>query len=123
MEVSSHGIDQKRVLGLQFGAVVFTNLTRDHLDYHKTLESYFEVKARLFNGKGGATPRVAIVNLDDPYGGALLSQVPTDVRKVTFGEDRRAEVRAEDVTLDFRSTSFTLVWPGGRIRVESGLIG
>lgn len=123
MEVSSHGIDQKRVLGLQFGAAVFTNLTRDHLDYHKTLESYFEVKARLFNGTGGAGPRVAIVNLDDPYGSALVSQIPSSVRKVTFGEDRRAEVRAEEVVLDFRSTTFTLVWPGGRIRVESGLIG
>ena len=54
MEVSSHGIDQQRVLGLQFGAAVFTNLTRDHLDYHETLEAYFAVKARLFDR---ATPR------------------------------------------------------------------
>jgi len=57
MEVSSHGIDQQRVLGLQFGAAVFTNLTRDHLDYHKTLDAYFEVKTRLFTGSAGSAPR------------------------------------------------------------------
>lgn len=123
MEVSSHGIDQKRVLGLQFGAAVFTNLTRDHLDYHKTLESYFDVKSRLFNGVSGAAPKVAVVNLDDPYGGKLAALIPSRVRTVTYGENPQAEVRAEEVVLDFRSTAFTLVWPGGRARVESGLIG
>jgi len=71
MEVSSHGIDQQRVLGLQFGAAVFTNLTRDHLDYHKSLESYFEVKTRLFTGETGSAPKIAVINLDDPYGEML----------------------------------------------------
>ncbi len=123
MEVSSHGIDQKRVLGLQFGAAVFTNLTRDHLDYHKTLESYFDVKSRLFNGVSGAAPKVAVVNLDDPHGGKLAACIPSGVRTVTYGENPQAEVRAEEVVLDFRSTAFTLAWPGGRARVESGLIG
>ena len=56
MEVSSHGIDQQRILGLQFAAAVFTNLTRDHLDYHKTLDAYFEVKSRLFNGAPARSP-------------------------------------------------------------------
>ena len=68
MEVSSHGIAQDRVLGLEFAAAVFTNLTRDHLDFHKTLESYFEVKTRLFTGKVGPVPRLAVINIDDPYG-------------------------------------------------------
>ena len=68
LEVSSHGIDQQRVLGLQFGAAVFTNLTRDHLDYHPSLEDYFEVKTRLFTGGTGPVPKIAVVNLDDPYG-------------------------------------------------------
>ena len=89
MEVSSHGIDQQRVLGLQFGAAVFTNLTRDHLDYHKTLESYFAVKTRLFSGGTGPAPKVAVVNLDDAHGERLAAQIREDraqtgLRLVTF---------------------------------------
>jgi UDP-N-acetylmuramoyl-L-alanyl-D-glutamate--2,6-diaminopimelate ligase len=126
MEVSSHGIDQQRVRGLQFGAAVFTNLTRDHLDYHKDLESYFEVKTRLFTGAAAGTPRVSVVNLDDPYGerlaGKLAAEVP-GTRVVTFGEHPRAEVRAENVTLNFKNTALRLVWPGGAAEVESPLIG
>ena len=123
MEVSSHGIDQKRILGLHFGAVVFTNLTRDHLDYHKSLDAYFEVKARLFAGATGALPKVAVVNLDDPYGRDLAARIPAQVRTVTFGEHPDAAVRAEAVNLEFRRTSFRLVWPGGTAVVESPLIG
>ena len=123
MEVSSHGIDQQRVLGLQFGAAVFTNLTRDHLDYHKTLDAYFAVKARLFTGKTGAAPKVAVVNLDDPYGAKLAAQIPAGVRTVTFGESPQALVRAEAVTLNFKNTTFRLVWPGGTLDVDSPLIG
>jgi UDP-N-acetylmuramoyl-L-alanyl-D-glutamate--2,6-diaminopimelate ligase len=123
MEVSSHGIDQQRVLGLQFGAVVFTNLTRDHLDYHKTLDAYFEVKSRLFTGAVGGGPKVAVVNLDDPYGEKLAAIVPPGVRKVTYGENPQAMVRAEDVTLGFKNSTFRLVWPGGTLSVDSPLIG
>jgi UDP-N-acetylmuramoyl-L-alanyl-D-glutamate--2,6-diaminopimelate ligase len=123
MEVSSHGIDQKRVLGMHFGAVVFTNLTRDHLDYHKSLDAYFEVKSRLFCGGTGAAPKVAVVNLDDPYGRELVARIPPGVRKVTFGEHPEADVRAESLVLEFRRTSFRLVWPGGTAVVESPLIG
>jgi UDP-N-acetylmuramoyl-L-alanyl-D-glutamate--2,6-diaminopimelate ligase len=123
MEVSSHGIDQQRVLGLQFGAVVFTNLTRDHLDYHKTLDAYFEVKSRLFTGAVGGGPKVAVINLDDPYGEKLVAIVPPGVRKVTYGENPQAMVRAEDVTLGFKNSTFRLVWPGGTLSVDSPLIG
>jgi UDP-N-acetylmuramoyl-L-alanyl-D-glutamate--2,6-diaminopimelate ligase len=123
MEVSSHGIDQKRILGMHFGAVVFTNLTRDHLDYHKSLDAYFEVKARLFAGGTGAMPKVAVVNLDDPYGRELAARIPAGVRRVTFGEHLEADVRAEALGLEFRRTSFRLVWPGGTAMVESPLIG
>jgi UDP-N-acetylmuramoyl-L-alanyl-D-glutamate--2,6-diaminopimelate ligase len=123
MEVSSHGIDQKRVLGMHFGAVVFTNLTRDHLDYHKSLDAYFEVKSRLFVGGTGTAPRVAVVNLDDPYGRELAARIPAGVRRVTFGEHPEADVRAESLALEFRRTSFRLVWPGGTAVVESPLIG
>ncbi len=123
MEVSSHGIDQQRVLGLQFGAAVFTNLTRDHLDYHKTLDAYFEVKSRLFTGAGGSAPKVAVVNLDDPYGEKLAAVVPTQIRQVTFGENPQAMVRAENVVLGFKNTTFKLVWPQGELLVDSPLIG
>jgi len=123
MEVSSHGIDQKRVLGLQFRAVVFTNLTRDHLDYHRTLDAYFEVKARLFAGGAGTPPPVAIINLDDPYGRRLAAKMPPEVKVTTFGEHPDADVRAESVGLEFKRSVFRLVWPGGSIVVESPLIG
>jgi len=126
MEVSSHGIAQQRVLGIQFGAAVFTNLTRDHLDFHKTLESYFEVKTGLFTGGIGPVPRVSVVNLDDPYGEKLAARIAAQVpstRLVTFGENPRADVRAENVVLNFRDSTFTLAWPGGSAPVESPLIG
>jgi UDP-N-acetylmuramoyl-L-alanyl-D-glutamate--2,6-diaminopimelate ligase len=110
MEVSSHGIDQKRVLGLQFGAVVFTNLTRDHLDYHKTLDAYFAVKSRLFTA-GDPQPKLAVVNLDDAYGVKLAGRVPPAIKTITFGEQPQAMVRAENVVLGFKNTTFKLIWP------------
>jgi UDP-N-acetylmuramoyl-L-alanyl-D-glutamate--2,6-diaminopimelate ligase len=126
MEVSSHGIAQQRVLGLQFGAAVFTNLTRDHLDFHKTFDEYFDVKSRLFTGGVGPVPKVAVVNLDDPFGERLAARIASEApqaRLVTFGENPRALVRAEDVNLRFRDSSFRLAWPGGHIQVDSPLVG
>lgn len=123
MEVSSHGIDQQRVLGLQFSAAVFTNLTRDHLDYHQTLESYFEVKSRLFTGGTGAPPKAAVINLDDPHGEKLVGMVPAGVKTVTFGEHPRAMVRAENVVLGFKNSTFRLVLPEGELAIDSPLIG
>ncbi|MDI1334971.1 MAG: UDP-N-acetylmuramoyl-L-alanyl-D-glutamate--2,6-diaminopimelate ligase [Lacunisphaera sp.] len=123
MEVSSHGIDQQRVLGMNFGVAVFTNLTRDHLDYHKTMEAYFEVKARLFNGGAGAAPRAVAINLDDAYGRKLAAATPPHVKVVTFGESPAATVRAENVRLNFRNTQLRLVWPEGALELESPFIG
>jgi UDP-N-acetylmuramoyl-L-alanyl-D-glutamate--2,6-diaminopimelate ligase len=131
MEVSSHGIDQQRVLGLQFAAAIFTNLTRDHLDYHRTLDAYFAVKTRLFTGEVGPVPRLAVINLDDPHGAELVAKIPAAARTVTFGENPRADVRAEKVALNFKNTTFRLVWPGdagsgpagGALDVDSPFIG
>jgi len=126
MEVSSHGIDQQRVAGLQFGAAIFTNLTRDHLDYHQTLEAYFGVKTRLFTGETGADPRAAVINLDDSHGRQLAERMRTErpgTRLVTFGEDAEADVRAENVILNFKNTTFRLIWPDGVVDVDSPLIG
>ena len=123
MEVSSHGIDQQRVQGMAFSVAVFTNLTRDHLDYHKTLENYFAVKARLFDGRVGGTPKAAVINLDDPYGRRLLETAPAGMQVVTFGEHPEAQVRAEAIELGFKGTAFRLVYPGGSLAVLSPLIG
>jgi UDP-N-acetylmuramoyl-L-alanyl-D-glutamate--2,6-diaminopimelate ligase len=123
MEVSSHGIDQQRVLGLEFGAAVFTNLTQDHLDYHQTLEAYFLVKARLFTGGVGSPPPVAVINVDDAHGRRLLAMLPDGVKAVTFGEAANAAVRAEEIELGFKETVFTLVWPEGQARVRCPLLG
>lgn len=123
MEVSSHGIDQHRVLGMQFGVAVFTNLTQDHLDYHGSLDAYFAVKARLFRGETAPAPRAVAINLDDPHGRRLAAEVPAGMKLVTFGETPDAMIRAENVRLSFKSATLTLVWPEGRAEIESPLIG
>ncbi len=123
IEVSSHGIDQHRVLGMQFAVAVFTNLTCDHLDYHRTLEAYFAVKSRLFTGAIGSTPRAVAINLDNDYGRQLTSKIPEGVKVVSFGENPKATIRAEAVQLGFKSTSFRLVFPGGTFDLESPLVG
>ncbi|AHF89481.1 UDP-N-acetylmuramyl peptide synthase [Opitutaceae bacterium TAV5] len=123
MEVSSHGIAQNRVLDLSLAAAVFTNLTRDHLDYHKTLEDYFEVKTRLFTAGPGKAPRVAVINLDDEHGRALLARIPAHVKVVTYGEHPDAQVRATEVNLGFRESTFRIHWPEGSAVVRSPLIG
>lgn len=124
MEVSSHGLDQQRVLGMEFAVAVFTNLTRDHLDYHGTLENYFEAKCRLFDGTGtGGPPRAAVVNLDDAHGRMLAARLADHPRLITYGESPEALVRATDVALGFKETVGRLVWPGGSAPFVSPLIG
>lgn len=123
MEVSSHALDQQRVLGAQFGVAVFTNLTQDHLDYHGSLDGYFAAKRRLFTGANGPVPRAAVVNIDDPRGRDLATALAGTARLITFGESPGAQVRAEDVRLGFTGTDFRLVWPGGSLGVGSPLIG
>ncbi len=125
MEVSSHGIDQNRVLGMSFSAAVFTNLTRDHLDYHKNLDAYFDVKTRLFTGETGAQPKLAVINLDDPRGPELVKRISAGpgVKILTYGESKDADIRAENISLNFKNTTFRLVWPGGALDIDSPLIG
>ena len=73
MEVSSHALAQGRVFGMPYDVAIFTNLTQDHLDYHRTMENYFAAKRTLFDGDLGAPPRVAAINIDDRYGAELVS--------------------------------------------------
>lgn len=123
MEVSSHAIDQLRVLGLKLDVAAFLNLTQDHIDYHKTMESYFEVKSRMFTGGTGVMPEAVAINIDDPYGARLARQVNSSVRTVTFGRDPSATIRAENIDLAPECSQFEIVWPEGCEVVRTQLPG
>ena len=116
MEVSSHSLDQGRVEGLAYRAAIFTNLTRDHLDYHQTLEKYFEAKARLLTYL--TADGIAVVNAEDP----AWEHLPKGPRRITFGESR-GDVRAEGLRTDGAGSRFTLVSPHGRADVNLPLLG
>jgi UDP-N-acetylmuramoyl-L-alanyl-D-glutamate--2,6-diaminopimelate ligase len=111
MEVSSHAIAQQRVRGVEFDAVVFTNLTQDHLDYHGTMEAYFETKASLVLqlGMQRFKPGVGVVNVDDRYGSILYNRaVQSGVPVIGFGQGYRADFRASDCRTDARGSTFQL---------------
>ena len=117
MEVSSHSLDQRRVEGLEFDAVVFTNLSRDHLDYHGTMESYLKAKALLLDYlKRGGT---AVINADADEWRALHPRS----RPLTFGLRPPAEIRAEGVRFTPRGSEWRLVTPRGAADVSLPLIG
>jgi UDP-N-acetylmuramoyl-L-alanyl-D-glutamate--2,6-diaminopimelate ligase len=116
MEVSSHALAMGRVDGAQFDAAAFTNLTRDHLDFHSDFEDYFAAKRQLFDHlKPGCRPAV---NVDDPYGRRLAAEIPD---ALTFGE--RGEVSAREVVMTTTGISGVLVTPRGEVPFTSGLLG
>src|SRR5690348_177939 len=121
MEVSSHALAQERVWGMHFSAAVFTNLTRDHLDYHHDFEHYFAAKQRLFEGLGIPPPELAVINVDDPWGRRLLA-LPNP-RQVTYGLESKADVGVKRVSQDLSGLSATLTTPQGQIEIEPGLMG
>jgi len=123
MEVSSHALAQERVFGVPFDVAVFTNLTRDHLDYHKTMDEYFAAKRLLFEGCGTDAPRAVVTNLDDESG-AKLAEFSRKRSAVVlkYGWDR-GDFHAEKVDITTRGTRFDLVMPDGKIPVFSSLIG
>ncbi len=126
MEVSSHGLEQGRVWGVPFDTAIFTNLTRDHLDYHGTMEAYFEAKARLFvpaQGQGSPAPRVAILNVDDAAGARLVPMArAAGSSVVTYGiED--GEVRARQIAMRLDGMRFLLESPTGRAVIDTRLTG
>ena len=117
MEVSSHSLDQRRVDGLVFDVAVFTNLTRDHLDYHGTMEKYFEAKARLL---GYLKPEgTAVLNADAPEWRSL----ETSSQTLTFGAEESADIQAEDVRFTSEGSEWRLVTPRGSASVVLPLIG
>jgi UDP-N-acetylmuramoyl-L-alanyl-D-glutamate--2,6-diaminopimelate ligase len=123
MEVSSHALAMDRTAGCEYDAAVFTNLTQDHLDYHGTMEEYFQAKLRLFTGLGGGmkTGQRAIVNMDDPRGAEIRAacRVPVWGYAVTS----RADLKAEQVRLSMNGTTFAAATPAGTFTVESRLVG
>lgn len=123
MEVSSHALAQERVFGTPFDVAVFTNLTRDHLDYHKSMEEYFAAKRVLFEGSGTEAPRVAVTNVDDEYGAKLADFSRKRSSEVlTYGWDR-GDFHAEKVDIGLRGTRFDLVGLKHKVPIFSPLIG
>ena len=121
MEVSSHALQQERVWGLPFAAAVFTNLTRDHLDYHHTMEEYFRAKRRLFEGLGTQPPELAVINLDDAWGRLLLEPGPR--RVLTFGSDSSAGVYPRRFSSDASGLKAAVATPQGSLEIASALVG
>lgn len=122
MEVSSHALDQGRVAGVHFDVGVFTNLTRDHLDYHGDMARYGAAKARLFGWDG---LKAAAINLDDEFGRELLAQLPKRVRGIGLSSRGQAgaSVRADKLSFDSRGIGFDLVIAGKAHPVASRLLG
>ncbi|MBX6326894.1 MAG: UDP-N-acetylmuramoyl-L-alanyl-D-glutamate--2,6-diaminopimelate ligase, partial [Chthoniobacterales bacterium] len=126
MEVSSHALAQDRTRGIEWDVAVFTNLTQDHLDFHGTMENYFQSKAKLFVELASQRKKrrpVAIVNIDDPYGARLLDKIDRRLAVITYGMGVRADFRASNYRGDFTGTSYQLDARGKSYLVRLPLIG
>ncbi|MHB8389242.1 MAG: UDP-N-acetylmuramoyl-L-alanyl-D-glutamate--2,6-diaminopimelate ligase [Acidobacteriaceae bacterium] len=123
MEVSSHALDQGRVWGLHWDTAIFTNLTQDHLDYHGTMESYFQAKAKMFAGEGAAPPRVAAIHIADDYGQRLISLArAAGCEIVTYGLDH-GDFCATNLQLAANGTRFRMLTPVGETDLHTYLPG
>ena len=122
MEVSSHALDQGRVDAVAFDVAVFTNLTRDHLDYHASMDAYGDAKAKLF---AWPTLRAAVVNLDDAFGAALYAQLPEELLRIGVSSRGAAEamLRAQNVRMDAGGIGFDLAMAGEQYPIASKLLG
>lgn len=119
IEVSSHALDQGRVDGVNFHSAIFTNLSQDHLDYHKDMKEYFNAKAGLF--RRISSPAFAVVNNDDAYAAEIKKAASVSV--VGFGIDNQAEVSAKNINLKFSHTEFSLSVPGEELVFKIPLVG
>ena len=121
MEVSSHALALGRVYGITFHTAVFTNLTRDHLDFHETMENYFAAKRLLFSPEGSLPPRWAVINSDDPYGQKIEVSSRTELLRYGFGPG--ADLRASGLEMNFGGLRFTAEHRGEKIALASPLVG
>ena len=119
MEVSSHALDQSRVSGLNFDVAVFTNLTQDHLDYHVTMEKYFEAKKMLFTELNPSG--YAVINHDDQWGVQLLDSI--NAKKISYGITSAADIKVKNMTLGIDGTTLTIADGHKEIMLTTPLIG
>lgn len=120
LEASSHSLAMDRLWGCHFQAAVFTNLTREHMDFHKTFEDYFAAKKRLFEGTGAGAPEVAILNADDEFGMRLAGLAK---KTVTYGLESPVDITTKKFHLTFEGLAFTALTPNGKLNVVSQLVG
>ena len=137
MEVSSHALEQDRVEGCDFDVAVMTNLTQDHLDYHKTMSHYFQAKAKLFasletpEDASRPKPKKAVINLDDEYARQFISYCPTNVEVLTYGlekdnvteDSEQPQVRATDVHYAVHGASYRCITPVGEVNLKLKIAG
>ena len=126
MEVSSHALAQDRTRGLEWDVAVFTNLTQDHLDFHGTMENYYEAKVKLFTQLPGQQKKrkaVSVINIDDRYGAQLVDRLEKKAAVVTYGMGARADFRASSYRMEFGGTSYQLDARGKSYLVRVPLIG
>ncbi|MCF6460001.1 UDP-N-acetylmuramoyl-L-alanyl-D-glutamate--2,6-diaminopimelate ligase [Clostridium sp. Cult3] len=119
MEVSSHSLDLKRVEYMAFQVGIFSNLTEDHLDYHKNMENYYKSKLRLFNKTSGCN----IINIDDKYGNRILEDLENNIPIITYGIVRECDVYATNIVCHTKGVKFVLNSPKGSIPIELNLLG
>jgi UDP-N-acetylmuramoyl-L-alanyl-D-glutamate--2,6-diaminopimelate ligase len=122
LEVSSHALEQRRVHGMKFDAAIFTNLTQDHLDYHETMEAYYQAKRKLFLDTPSKASCAAILNTDDPYGRRLAGEAQAEVL-LSYGFGREAKLRATRIQLGRDTTEMEVETPAGKFACHLPLIG
>jgi UDP-N-acetylmuramoyl-L-alanyl-D-glutamate--2,6-diaminopimelate ligase len=120
LEASSHSLAMDRLWGCHFQAAVFTNLTREHMDFHETFEDYFAAKRRLFADTGAGAPEVAVLNADDEFGKRLVRLAKNTV---TYGLESDADITTKKFQLTFDGLTFTAHTPSGKVQVVSRLVG
>ena len=124
MEASSQAMDFHRCDELEYAVAVFSNLTRDHLDYHKTMENYWYAKQRLFDGRLGSRPATSVINMDDPYGVELAERLSKEgLKVVTYAVNSNADVTARAPEFSLNGMQFKLRTPVGERDFHSPLVG
>jgi UDP-N-acetylmuramoyl-L-alanyl-D-glutamate--2,6-diaminopimelate ligase len=126
MEVSSHALHQHRVAGVEFDCAIFTNLTQDHLDYHQTMEAYYQAKAQFPEMLLQQTVKkrpCLVVNYDDPYGRRMFEEYRNKLKVVTYGSGYGSDYRFTDVAMTIQGTQFTLEHKGRQFLVKIPLLG
>jgi UDP-N-acetylmuramoyl-L-alanyl-D-glutamate--2,6-diaminopimelate ligase len=125
METSSQALHLHRCDWLRFRVAIFANLTRDHLDYHLTMENYFDAKKMLFDGRLGEKPASSVINIDDEWGAKLAKELKANGQRIlTFAQNSKADLTAENVEVSLlKGTSFLLKTPRGERRITSPLVG